>query len=63
MGREAAAAGCTVSLISIAGGEARLELIGRVSELTHGSVVVAKPLELVREVRTIYQVRDRKEER
>ncbi len=55
VGRDAATAGCTVSLISIAGGEAKLELIGKVAELTNGSVVIAKPLELVRQVRSIYQ--------
>ena len=37
------------------GADAKLDRIGRAAEKTHGMVNITKPLELVREVRSIYQ--------
>jgi hypothetical protein len=45
----------TINLIAIQGSDARLDRIARAAECTHGFVNITKPLELVREVRSIYQ--------
>ena len=55
IGETAAAANVTISLIAIAGSDARLDRIGKAAEMTHGAVNISKPLELVREVRSLYQ--------
>lgn len=55
IGELAAASNVTISLIAIAGSDAKLDRIGKAAEMTHGAVNISKPLELVREVRSLYQ--------
>ena len=55
LGEHAKAQNTSISLIAISGSDAKLERIGLAAECSNGSINVTKPLELVREIRSIYQ--------
>eukprot|EP00735_Rhodelphis_limneticus_P010267 TRINITY_DN2989_c0_g1::TRINITY_DN2989_c0_g1_i1::g.4265::m.4265 TRINITY_DN2989_c0_g1::TRINITY_DN2989_c0_g1_i1::g.4265 ORF type:complete len:585 (-),score=88.14,sp/Q75J93/CPAS1_DICDI/27.56/3e-52,VWA_2/PF13519.1/2.5e-13,VWA_2/PF13519.1/2.4e+03,Sec23_trunk/PF04811.10/0.0011,Sec23_trunk/PF04811.10/3.3,Glyco_hydro_25/PF01183.15/38,Glyco_hydro_25/PF01183.15/9.3 TRINITY_DN2989_c0_g1_i1:82-1743(-) len=46
---------CNISVIAVQGGDCAMEVLGNLADKTGGTVNIVNPLELIREVRSIYQ--------